>query len=93
MKNDNPPVDVEDERVGKHFEQIRSGQTYFCKKAVMYNGQKFLTLVEVADFERLARFHKKAGLPAPKPENMPHITVSWCCNDNDALFFMNYMEM
>lgn len=77
--NTEKPVEVEDERVGKHFEHSRYGSTHYCEKAVMFNGHKFLTLVKVDNVAGQKVFEVRS-------------IISWCVND-DADFYMNFMEM
>ena len=73
------PINIQDDRVGKHFEHARYGTTYLCEKAVMYNGYKFLTLIQLKN-------SKKDKLVS---------AISWCISNetSDADFFMNFMEM
>ena len=47
-------INIQDDRVGKHFEHARYGTTYLCEKAVMYNGYKFLTLIQLKNSKDLS---------------------------------------
>ncbi len=81
---------IEDERVGKHFENVLDGKTYLALKAVLYDNKKFLTLVEVFD-EKKKKFNRKYKLP--KHETV----ISWYYmaedRDGDAIFYVNFIEM
>ena len=75
---DTAPIEIEDERVGKHFEHVRDGTTFFCTKCVLYNGYKFL----------------KFNLIDNDKDGCVTTMSWCLDNDiSEANFWMNYMEM
>lgn len=44
MNNTSGPIDIEDERVGNFYKNVRSGQPYIVTRCFVWEDEKYLTM-------------------------------------------------